>query len=110
MSFKEVASLYESVESFLNQDSWLDKNSKQTNPRPDLSAVKQDITKYNSKFNHHAKKEDNDFPKANNNGFEFSGLVTNKDAHMPKHVMFKQYINLQQILLFLNKRSLPTDW
>ena len=64
MSFKEVASLYESVESFLNQDSQLNKNSKQTNPRPDLSAVKQEITKDSSKFNHHANKEDNYFPKS----------------------------------------------
>ena len=65
MSFKEVASLYESVETFINQESWLNKNPKQKNPRPDLSAVKQEIVKYSSKFYLHANKEDNDFPKAN---------------------------------------------
>ena len=63
MSFKEVASLYESVESFSNQDCRLDKNSKQTNLRPDISAVKQEITKDSFKFNHHANKEDSDFQK-----------------------------------------------
>ena len=71
MSFKEVASLYESVETFLNQYSQLDRNSKQKNPRPYLSAVKQEIAKDSSKFNLHDNKKDNDFPKANKKGFKF---------------------------------------
>ena len=95
MSFKEDTSLYEIVESFLNQDSRLNKNSQQTNTRPDLSAVKKEITKDSSKFNCHANKEDNDFPKANKNAFKFLGLVTDKDTHMlslkPKPVMLKQH-------------------
>ena len=41
MSFKEVSSLSEDVESFLNQDSRLDKNSKQDIQRPAVENVRQ---------------------------------------------------------------------
>ena len=61
MSFKEVSSFSEEVDTFLNQDNQLDRNSKQDIVRPDIVNLKEEILRDRTKQNYHSNKDTDNF-------------------------------------------------
>ena len=65
ISFKEVLSLSDEVETFLIQNSQQDRNVQQQFERPDVVNVKQKILKDRTKSNEHINSEKDDFSEKN---------------------------------------------
>ena len=80
ISFKEVLSLSDEVETFLIQNSQQDRNVQQQFERPDVVNVKQKILKDRTKFNENSKNNNNDFPSIGDNSFEYLGLIIDKSS------------------------------
>ena len=78
MLFKEEFSLSENIETFLNEDSKFDRNSKQYIVRLDIKKVIEEVLKDRTKHNNHSHYSLSNFPPPPNKFFKYLGLISDK--------------------------------